>query len=93
VRLRLSQSLDKGILIEQIGLNERYFPCEMRYTLEVFGTRTANDAINGVSFAQQEFREIRAILAGDTGDKRTLGRAVGRSRYRQVQTPFCHWIK
>src|SRR5205085_921139 len=47
--------------------------------------RSPNDSMNGIAFFQQQFGQIRAVLAGDTGYKRTLRILVHRSEIPQTQ--------
>jgi len=46
---------------------------EMVDTEGIERTRTADDAVNDISFGKQELGEIASILAGDSGDKGDFG--------------------
>ena len=48
------------------------------------GRRTADHTPDLVAFREQEFREVRAVLAGDSGDQRTAADQV-RPRRREIR--------
>ena len=49
---------------------------DVGHTLGVKAGRAPLDAVHGVAFFQQEFGQVRAVLAGDASDEGTLGWVV-----------------
>ena len=52
-------------------------------------TGPADDAVNGISFAEEELGKIASILAGDSGDKGDFGHDSGLKVHRLMRDTRC----
>ena len=73
VRLRGAQRLLQRGLVEQVGLQQLDAARQVRDALERLGARAAHDAVDLVALVEQQLGEVRAVLAGDSGDERAAG--------------------
>jgi hypothetical protein len=44
--------------------------------------RSPNNSVNGVPFSEEQFRQVRAVLTGDAGDKRSLWISIHQRGFR-----------
>src|SRR5262249_53768590 len=56
----------------QVGLVQRDLAGEVFDPLEVLGARPPDDAVDFVTFGEQQVREVAAVLAGDARNERAL---------------------
>jgi hypothetical protein len=56
-------------LVEKISLEQLDSIPQMLNALEVFAAATANHATDTIALAKEEFGEVAAVLAGDTGNE------------------------
>ena len=64
--------MQKEALVEDIRV-----AIQMVDSKRIERTGTADDAVNDISFAEEELGEIASILAGDSGDKGDFGHDSG----------------
>ena len=68
----LAEDAEHRHFIEQIARHELDAVLDVRDSLEVDGAAAPHHADDLVALGQQQFREVRAVLAGDAGDECTL---------------------
>ena len=91
IRLRRPQRIHERALVEQIGLMQRHAVAEMLDPLEPLGRRTPDKPMHVVPLVEQQFREVGAVLAGDSSDQRRPGpghAAGGYTLARKGRLPF-----
>ena len=59
-------------LVEQVGLVQRDLVPQVLDAFELLGGGPADHAVDLVALVEQQLSEIRAVLAGDAGDKRSF---------------------
>ena len=72
MRLRPLDGLDQRELIEQVGLQQRDALEQMLDAPDIGRAQAADDAEHLVTFVEQQLGEVRAVLAGNTGDECAL---------------------
>ena len=78
VGLNLFEELAEGGAVGEVTVVEVevFGVALVRVEVDVFeafgveGGGAADDAVDGVAFGEEEFREVGAVLAGDAGDER-----------------------
>ncbi len=81
VRLNAREDFSQADAVDEIAVVEKKMgvgivavAIEVTDAVGVEGTAAADDAVNIVSFVEEKFGEIRAVLSGDTGDHGRLAR-------------------